>query len=218
MAKFQIGARIYSSKEKATIAVRAVRDKYRCGETVADPEDARFLYDLLCMHPHAEQKIGPGVQSFSVEQNQHGTSGFWLLRVDGSRTDWSFVVCLTPPTHRKEVLSGLRAAIQDQIWAFRDFCFLRAFEIPCAVTQEQITRETAHVDHEIPFADLVECWFSETHLTFADVPVNPTTDGSTETTLADPLHVLSWQTFHSKHARLRMVSAKANTGLLRRRT
>lgn len=218
MAKFQIGARVYASKGQATDAVRVVRDKYRCGETVSDPEDVRFLVDLLLLHPHADQKVGPGVQYFTVEMNQHGTAGFWLTRVDGTRTDWSFVACLTPPTHRKEVLSALRTAIQDQIWAFRDSCFLSAFEIACVVTQERITRETAHVDHEKPFADLVEMWLSEMCLTFDEIPVNPTVDGNTETSLGQFVHLLSWQNFHRQHARLRMVSAKANTGLLRRKS
>jgi hypothetical protein len=218
VAKFQIGARIYFSKGEATDAVRAVRDKYPVGVTVSDPEDARFLYDLLCMHPSAAQKIGLGVHSFQVERNApaignpQGNVGFWLTRVDGTRTDFSFLICLTPPKHEHKVKSALRSEVQEDIAAFKCWFFnTHGVQVPCALTGEIVTPETCHVDHEPSFDSLVKGWMSAENLTWDLLRVRPQEDGETGgRRLQDAPAVASWVLYHRQHARLQIVSIRAN--------
>lgn len=212
----RIGDRLYSSKSKATQACRSVLYAYQPGQTVDEPEHDQFLRELLELHPESEQKIGSGVHSFQVERNQ-GSVGFWLTRVDGSRTDWSFVACLSPPTHEKEVLAALRTEVRSQIESFRDQAFFGAREISCSVTCERVTRQNSHVDHDPPFAELVADWMREQIISFDAIEVLPTSDGATATWLKDAGIRASWFDFHKRHAGLRIVSAKANLGVLRRR-
>src|SRR5438132_1107626 len=71
---------------------------------------ACFLFDVLLRHPKANEKVGIGVRRFF-----RSGSGFWLERTDGTKTDFSFLKCLGSRTHRAEVLSAMRAAIEGQV-------------------------------------------------------------------------------------------------------
>ena len=53
-----------------------------------------FLCALISRHPRAAEKIGTGLQHFTVELGLYGARCFYLNRVDGSRTDFSYLKCL----------------------------------------------------------------------------------------------------------------------------
>jgi hypothetical protein len=53
-----------------------------------------FLRSLVGLHPRAAQKIGVGIQHFTVEPAVHGTRCFYITRVDGTRTDFSYLKCV----------------------------------------------------------------------------------------------------------------------------
>lgn len=209
-----VGERRFASKKAAGDAAREVLYRYAIGDRVVGA-DADFLADLLQLHPEAEQKIGCGVSWFSVEQND-GSRGFWLTRTDGTRTDWSFLACLTPPTPAAEAKAAFRSAVRPQIEAFRDAFKLRGGHRVCPVSGEDITLENLHVDHEPPFEELLDCFLRERGLGLTNVRVKPTADGSTVTELADDILRAQWAEFHSRNARLRAVSKTANLSLLRR--
>jgi hypothetical protein len=51
------------------------------------------LTHLMHMHPEAAEKIGPGIESFSVRTADYGTRCFWVNRVDGTTEKFSFRAC-----------------------------------------------------------------------------------------------------------------------------
>ena len=53
-----------------------------------------FLRALLSMHPRAEEKIGKGIDHFTVENSVRGGRCFCLTRIDGTKTDFSFYECV----------------------------------------------------------------------------------------------------------------------------
>lgn len=53
-----------------------------------------FLCALLALHPRATEKIGAGIQHFTVEPALHGTRCFYLTRVDGTKIDFSTGKCV----------------------------------------------------------------------------------------------------------------------------
>lgn len=212
-----VGERRFPSKKLASAFVREILYRYDTGKRVSEG-DSEFLADLLQLHPQAPQKIGCGVRYFTVEQND-GSRGFWLTRTDGSRTDWSFLACLTAPTPETEARAGFRTAVRAQVVAFRAR-FDAANEVAqqvCPITNEALTAANVHIDHEPPFADLLETFLQDVGLALGDVKVKPTVDGSTTTELADDGIRLRWEEFHQRTARLRAVSAQANLSILRRR-
>lgn len=211
-----VGTRSFASKKEATVATQRVLYSRPIGSHVFG-DDLQFLLDLLQMHPEFEEKIGCGIKSIEVEQNGP-TRGFWITRLDGSRTDWSFIACLTPPTAEKQALAAFRTAIRGQIQNFKDEFFAeREFDL-CPITGEKVTRDNCHVDHAPPglFVDLVDHFVSCSGLKLAEVLVVPTTDGATETRLLDAQLDREWREYHAFNAKLRVVSRTANLSFLRR--
>ena len=211
----RFGGRSFATKKAAGDAIREVLYRYELSATLSE-EDVAFMASVLGNHPEFEQKVGCGVASFQVESNGP-TRGFWITRVDGSRTDFSFLSCLTPPTAAQDARAGLRSEIRDQVVAFRDAAFASAPLQRCAVTDEVVSATTCHVDHYDPtFLELVDRFLAAAGLTIEQIAVVPTSDGSTETRLANAELIEVWRTFHQTHARLRIVSRRANLSLLRR--
>jgi hypothetical protein len=208
-----IGIESFPTKKMATERCRTVLYRYATGQTVSS-DDARFLGELLLLHAEADQKIGCGVASFQVEQNGP-TRGFWLTRTDGTRTDFSFIACLTPRTPEREALDGLRWAVRDQIRAFRESALVDGAR--CAVTGVTLAGEATHVDHDPAFLVLVDDFLQSRGLGLADVSVEPTADGEIITVLADEALAQAWADYHRANAHLRLVTQSANLGLLRRR-
>lgn len=216
MAKpINIGGMLYPTKKAAAEAIRVVLYAYPIGATV-DAVHADFLARVLDHHPERDEKVGVGVASFQVEQNE-GSRGFWLTRVDGSRTDWSFLSCLRPASHRDNALAGFREAIRDQIFEFKRRAFSATEELVCPVTGDRVRFDDCHVDHELPFLDIVDWYLRAIHADFGDIAVKPGVDGSTRTELADDDIRRGWQVVHAEMAKLRIVSKRANLSVLRRR-
>lgn len=94
MAKpITIGTRTFDTKGAATEFIQEILYRHPLLTPIDGPDHA-FLLDLLSMHPRAAEKIGVGVKHFTVEKNKGGTQSFYIIRVDGSRDDFSFGKCL----------------------------------------------------------------------------------------------------------------------------
>lgn len=88
----KIGPLSFSKKGDANDFLRDMLYKYDLGDKVTD-EDAAILTHLVHMHPEAGEKIGLGIESFSVRTADYGTRCFWVNRVDGTTTKFSFRAC-----------------------------------------------------------------------------------------------------------------------------
>jgi hypothetical protein len=71
------------------------------GDGRVPDEHAAFLFGLLDRHPGAAEKIGVGVDHFEIARGAKqvgagwiATRGFYVVRVDGSRDDFSFMKCV----------------------------------------------------------------------------------------------------------------------------
>lgn len=214
--KYLIGAREYKTKKAAQEAIREVLYRYSPGETVSRPEDQEFLADLILNHPDPASKIGVGIARFEVRDNW-GTHGFWVIRTDGSETDFSFVKCLHPPTKQQTVHVALRRAVMDQMMQFREAA-LRNGPAVCPVTGQPIDDSSAHVDHYDPtFFELADSYVAARG-GYNAFRVLETADGVFGRRLADPVAAAAWQEYHRANAKLRLVSKKANLSLLRRQS
>jgi hypothetical protein len=212
----RINDKVFPTKTAATNAIRSILYRYQPGETLNDT-DSFFMLGVLALHPHASLKIGCGVRSFSVEQYEW-TRGFALTRIDGTRTDWSFVVCLTPPTPAKEAAAGFRTEIREQIKDFR-CSFFRTNNAPtCPITQAPLVNDlTTHIDHDPPFEEGLRAFLADRSLQLDAIEVNASQDNDLETRLLDRDLADDWQRYHQQHAGLRAVSKKANLSNLRKK-
>jgi hypothetical protein len=119
-----VGHLDFPSKEMAKAFYPSIRDAYSDGERL-QPEHHAFLADLISLHPDAAEKIGSGIQFFSVESDfqYQKTRHFAIHRVDGTSTDVSFLACINGRNIRKDVLGAMREAVADQIVQFRNAFF-----------------------------------------------------------------------------------------------
>ena len=88
----EIGSLSFARKGDANDFFRDMLYKYELGDKVTS-KDAEILTHLMHMHPEAAEKIGPGIESFSVRTADYGTRCFWVNRVDGTTEKFSFRAC-----------------------------------------------------------------------------------------------------------------------------
>jgi hypothetical protein len=214
VAELLIGDRVYRRKADALVAVREIRDRVKATGRPR-PEDDEFLRDLLALHPDAATKVGVGVERFEVRRNFGNTDGFWIVRTDGSETDFSFPKCLYGSSKEAQVRSAMRCTIIDQIQHARDRAFGSSLTITCEVTREQITRETCHMDHnDPPFIEIADAFAAE-HGGYEAIET-VAADGEIGRRFVEDALAEEWSRFHAERAKLRPVSKKANLSILRR--
>jgi hypothetical protein len=212
-----VGSRAFALKKDAEDACRQILYKYQPDSRVVEAKDEQFLLDLLGLHPDCDGKLGDGIDFFEIRTNPKFVKQrtFYLIRRDGSETDFSFVKCLRPPTHRQVVMAAMRHEVVMQIADFADLAYGSNLEVPCATTGVMVSRDAAHVDHSSPtFVELAED-FAARHGGWDEFAVAHA-DGSIGVQLGNFEQAKAWRDYHCENARLRIVSIQANLSLLRR--
>jgi hypothetical protein len=202
------------SKAALRAKLSEVLNAHRVGDTL-EGEEAKFVREMLNRHPRAEQKVGCGVRRLYVGEGfKRGARCFWLERLDGSRTDFSFLKCLSAPTAYAVVCKAARQAILGQILAYKEefFASARRRDEParCALTQEPVAEDYCHVDHVIPFDALLREFLRVEGLRAPEIEILGTGDGEQVKRFADEVLAQRWRTFHRDRAVLRVTTPKAN--------
>ncbi len=210
MRAIVIGARIYSSKKEAQQAIFEVRSRYQSG--IATPEDDEFLRDLVALHPNAEAKVGVGIDRFETRWNLRNI-GFWIVRTDGSETDFSFLKCLYGSAIPDLVRSAMRSAVRDQLAEVRAAALATARR--CPISGDLLTVENCHADHEEPLFIEIADAFANSEGGYEAMATHAL-DGAFGRRFVDDAQEQRWIDFHKRRARLRAVSKRTNLSTLRR--
>lgn len=222
--QYKVDGETFRTQGDLVERIREIIGRYKPGMTV-DLLDTVFLNSLLFMHPEAEQKVGCGVVSFSVEDNPiypgPRSRGFRLHRTDGTSTDFSFWECIRPTPHGKKVQRAFRAAIEPDTLAFKQHHFdvLPRGVGVCPDTGAPITFTSSHVDHKAPgtFDALLSKFLEAEGLKAEGIQVvGAGIDDTYQDRLIDLDLERRWCDFHNTHAVLEVVSATANLSLRRR--
>jgi hypothetical protein len=174
-----------------------------------------LLCQLVKRHPEAAEKIGLGIKEFKVLTNtNYGGKNrcFYLFRVDGTHTDFSYQKCVATPSLWQEYTDALRAAVMDQLVATREAAFGPSDEILCPLKKTMMTRSVSYVDHVVPdtFAALVERFNDEEWIHEENPPQTEGGDNSCGRRLADKGLEERWRYFHKMNAKLRVISKEAH--------
>lgn len=191
-----------------------------------DHEDLVALlerYDAVILS--GPSKIGPGVDLFLRRQNRgecYSTPGFWVRRVDGSETDFSYIAAVKgrPKSGTQEFYDACRAAVAADLKAAKRRHFKmyadKLGRVPCELTDSLITIDQAHIDHAYPtFGQLVlsfraaRGWQHEAPAGTLTLPA----DMQNTTTFADPAVANAFRDFHHASAILRIVSSARNLAM-----
>jgi hypothetical protein len=92
---FTFDTRSFQKKGDAMSYFRAMLNRYKPGDRVNDVDTAD-LNALLKHHTEYKEKVGIGIDHFRVMANLYNTQSFEIVRIDGSRDDFSYKHCITP--------------------------------------------------------------------------------------------------------------------------
>lgn len=217
----QVGGVEFRTAEQLKCHLRSLLHAYDTGEYVA-VADWHFLLAALRRHPRANEKIGVGVGGFqrrmnrSTQQGYRPAPGFWLLRVDGTEDSFSIYDLIKPGWEAQpedlfldRIFVAMRRAVMDRVLVAKDAAFRNSDTIRCPITNREISRLEAHVDHggDYPFARIADEYLQlygkrlrPHHFDDADIGCK----------IACPKLRAHFAEFHDAHARLEVVWSKAN--------
>lgn len=209
--RFVINDTPFQTKKSLLERLRAILYDLPPGNDLT-AEQTAFVTDLVeqC-HPEAENKLGVGVKRMWRNVTDHGSVSFFLERLDGTTTDFSFMKCLNPPTPYQIFAKAARTAISQDIFTFRDKAFA-AGPLQCPYTGQSLAPHNCHIDHEPPktFASLLELFLSEESIDWATIRIRPGKDNSVVKEFEDAGFAAKWRQWHLKNARLRVLSRFGN--------
>jgi hypothetical protein len=213
-----IGPLSFPTKTAARDHFRAILWRHPVGQEMTGPDVAEVAA-LLDLHHARNIKIGCGVAGFVVKLDRFNNRYFEIRRTDGSRTDFSYLQCLTPTPARTRFVGALRRAVAPDIVAARN-AYMKHHNgrIVCAETDVPLTLDQAHLDHRYPdtFEALVNEFTTARKLTDYEALIAEHNDNDTEDRLADPMLAAEFRTFHLSRAELDFVIRRVN--LARRQT
>ena len=220
MAKkpLQIGGLFFPTRKAAAEHYQKIlweRPRY---ERLLDPDHSHLCW-LLERHHEYEQKAGVGIDHFIIVNTKYDAIGFYVIRTDGSRTDFSYITALDGkmPSARREVLEALRWEVEDNILRAKRAWFDQhedaAGTVECALTRERITWKQSHADHAppFPFRTLADTFLTAHKITLTPDLLAPSADCQVERLLADRALAEEWRAFHHQLAVIRVVKAYENT-------
>lgn len=213
----ELETRSFPNQKTATEFFQGILYRYQPDVLIPDP-DHSDLAALVLRHPNASQKIGAGVESFSIMSAIQDTVCFRVHRTDGSSTDFSMGSCITGrgPSRFQEVSTAFRNVISTDIHARRDNLFTshgnNEGAIPCAHSGVLITRDMGHMDHRPPmtFQVIVRTFIAANNLDVGDVNISDSRDNQFTTTIEDPILADRFRSYHTSVANLDFVSKDIN--------
>ena len=157
-------SRVFPTQKSAEDYFQSVMNTYDIGERIHDPEHRQLLLELNDRHKDGPEKAGVGISHFYVDKTEAGdypvwadARGIWIGRIDGSKTDWSYLTAIRKPSKQANFKDALRVAVNDLRIKLRDEAFARG-PVKCALTDVIIApRAAADVIYRDPtWAELVE--------------------------------------------------------------
>jgi len=183
-------------------------------------DDLEVVCALLERHHEYEQKVGAGIQRIFVKcppptygSNIKPMRCFYIERVDSTEVAFSYKKCLEGEgsgIERREKLvekrrqSAYRTAVDDQVIAFKQQHQHEGCANGCT------RQKDLHVDHILPFADLVLQYEQQD-------PEPPPSQFEEDHTyhkkrfrIEDEEFTQRWREFHKQHAKLRILCSQCN--------
>jgi hypothetical protein len=209
-----VNGKLFKTKDELRKYIHNIRDSYLDGQELND-EHFEFMLDLLQRHEEPHIKIGCGVSCMCIKTNEvfKRNREFWLVRLDGTETDFSVEVCLRHRTKIQKFKSACRTAVAPFIRQFKlDFFADRSEEI-CPLTGEIMSlRHNSHVDHVFPntFDRIFQEFIKRYQVDVADIELLTSEDGRVRNEIVDKELEQKFVDFHNELAKLRIVSKKGN--------
>ncbi len=221
--------REWKTQKDALDHFRRILRSYDDDTVIDDPvhhDDLAALlerYDMTITN--APSKIGCGIAHFMRRLNYgvgYSTAGFWVVRTDGTKTDFSFphAVKGKPKQQAHEFADACRAAVTEDLKSAKKRHFDRFGDgegrVLCDLTNQPITLQEAHLSHAPPTFGCLVVMFRTAFGLHAEIPagtLTPPQDKQTTTTFSNIALADAFREFHRKRAVLRVIAAKRNVAI-----
>lgn len=192
----------------------------RLNVTIESPEH-ELLLALLERHPDAVQKIGVGVKRFYRGRTDFPTDCFWLERIDGTATDFSYQTAIKAKGKSlyQEFAEACRAAVREELIDAKGEFFKKHGDkegrVLCELTGEKISIYESHIDHAKPmtFEVLVRTFISAKGIEIRRSMLTEPADSQFQTSFVDDDLREEFRRFHKETVNLRIVKSKVNLSL-----
>lgn len=217
--------RSWGSQKAAEDHFRTIRDRYPVGSTVSSEMDHDDLLALVRRHDllvaDGPSKEGVGIRRFETRTNVTNgghTVGFWIVRIDETETDFSFIraVAGAPRSASGQLTDACRQLIRDDLESARIAYFAMnadaAGRVECAATGAMIVERGSAFEYVgRSFSDIVMDWKQAKD--WGDVPPAGTlslpADAQTTTVIIDRAAAADFRRFHKENARVAIVDMQA---------
>lgn len=214
----------WTSQTAAKAYFKAILHAYPNGTVVTDPGHHDDLVALVvrfaAVLPVAEQKGSAGIARFERRLNTgsgFATPRFWLVRPNGEATDFNYLRAVEGRAKSPdlEFADACLRAVAGDLEAFMRAQFGASPDgvVACGLTGTPVAHADAHVDHDEPSFGSILLGFRQAQGWAEAVPPGVLTtgvDAQTTTTFVHNSDDAAFRAFHQAHARLRVVSARAN--------
>lgn len=180
----------------------------------------RFLCALFEHHPWYDEKVGDGIHRIHVVKVMpYGHHGFEIEHHDGTRIDISYRRCLEKKSQRTAFRLACRTVAVEMVKEAKDLFFSSGGSV-CPINGEPISRDRCHADHEPPWTfEAIVTAFIDAYSIDVDtvkfVSDHPFKGARyVEDIFADREMWDRFDAFHRERAKLKIMSAKANTVML----
>jgi len=212
--QFNICGQEFKSKKALTEKIREIL----YGNEELSIINQEFMKEVLQLHPEYEQKKGTGIDYIYIDKDGYNGKCFWIQRLDGTTTDFSFYSCINgEPSHRAQFLKSCRYAVKQDTQNKKQELYN---ENPvCAVSGVSLIGRQVHLDHAYPleFQTIVQNFIDKHNLDINKVKIKPMEDGNTITEFEDERFARAFRKYHNSVAQLRLVDAKINMSDLRKK-
>jgi Protein of unknown function (DUF3223) len=213
MPQFTVGRRTFRTKSDVQAELRRILYAVPVGEAVGE-EDGSLIADLLHdgRHPETLEKIGVGIDHIEVRAANYSTRCFWIVRKDGTDSDFSIKAALNgEPSAKSRVAAALREEIHDEITLFRKE---QSDMVNCAICGSSTSRDSAFVTYVGPSFDVLTTHFVERYGGWSAIAEEAA--GPYGRRLVDLDVAAEWHKYHRESAELALAHPKCNLARPRR--
>lgn len=147
-------------------------------------ENEKFLFELLKNHPNYDLKMGCGISNFFIKKTQWNNNGFYIKRIDGTETDFSYLACLNPKSKMQNIKTACRSAISEDMM--------------------KISRRGYIAHHEVLFIDIFNLWIKDKNID--EIELNGTSDNCVVTRFIDKKLSDDFRCFHNSISKIKEVT------------
>ncbi|NRA59965.1 MAG: DCL family protein [Psychrobium sp.] len=200
----------FKTKKAATDEIRRRINAYKTSE-ILKQADRLFFEALFKLHDGHGKKIGVGIKHIQVERDFNNNRCLYIHRIDGTKTDISWVHCVRPATVKSTVSMAFRRAVKGTITEFKVKAINEGAR--CPVLNISLDFKNSHVSYVEPtFDELLNEFLILGNNTYKSVELeNPTPQDSDQRgKLKDLKLKTSWISYHRNKTNLKLLSADAN--------